>query len=513
MEVSKILVELNDVSVRIGNATILSHLTWHLRSGENWAVLGGNGAGKTTFLSLVRGDIWPAPGCGRRIYRLNGQARETPIGFREQTGLASSELLDVYRTMGWNVSGAEAVCSGFQGTPLLSEKPDGATLERASEVLAELGIEELRDRRILTMSQGEAKKVLIARALVQHPRFLFLDEIFTGLDVCSRDLLTKLLERVAERGAQILWSAHHAREIPDSVTHVLTLQSGRIMEQGRIADVSTRVISKSKSEPKGTIGGPLESEVPETRSEFLVWMKDVDVFQGGTRILHQIDWTVGTRENWALLGKNGSGKTTLLKLIIGELWPLWGGKIRRFGRDDPQSLWEIRKRISLVTPDLQAMHATSQTGLEMVVSGFYGSVGLFDEPTQSQIAGARSWFQLLRVPWMENREVRTLSYGQIRMLLIMRAVVTRPKILLLDEPLSGLDEDARGKVLSTIEEFASADTSVIYVSHRYDELFSTLTHVAVLEQGKMIFQGTRQQWQSISLAESRSSSVASAESL
>jgi molybdate transport system ATP-binding protein len=500
MEASRIVVELDDVSVRIGKATILSHLTWLFRSGENWGVLGGNGAGKTTFLSLVRGDIWPAPGCGRRIYRLNGQANETPIGFREQTGLASSELLDMYRTMAWNVSGLEAVCSGFQGTPLLSERLDEARLKRVANVLATLGIEELADRGILSMSQGEAKKVLIARAMVQHPRFLLLDEIYTGLDAHSRDMVMRLLERVTEQGTQILWAAHDAKEIPASVTHVLTLQSGRIMEQGRISDMSTGVITQSKSKPKVTLGRPLDSKWQEKRSEFLVRMEDVDVFQGGRRILEHIDWTVETGQNWALLGKNGSGKTTLLKLIIGELRPLWGGKMRRFGRDDPQNLWEIRKRISIVSPDLQAVHSSKQTGLDMVVSGFYGSVGLFDEPTQSQIMSARSWFQLLGITWMENREVRTLSYGQIRMLLVMRAVVTGPKILLLDEPLSGLDEDARNKVLSIIEEFASAGTSVIYVSHRYNELFSALNHVAVVEKGRMVFQGTRKQWQSVSLA-------------
>ncbi|MGO9567012.1 MAG: ATP-binding cassette domain-containing protein, partial [Desulfomonilaceae bacterium] len=299
MEASRILVELNDVSVRIGNTTILSHLTWLFRSDENWGVLGGNGAGKTTFLSLVRGDIWPAPGCGRRIYRLNGQAKETPIGFREHTGLASSELLDLYRTMGWNVSGLEAVCSGFQGTPLLSEKPDGARLDRASNVLATLGIEELADRHILTMSQGEAKKVLIARAMVQQPRFLFMDEIYTGLDARSRDMVMELLERVAEQGTRILWSAHDTKEIPASVTHVLTLQSGRIMEQGRGSDMSTGAIARSKRKPKVTLGRTLESKPRETSNESLVRMEDVDVFQGGMRILEQINWTVGTRQNWA----------------------------------------------------------------------------------------------------------------------------------------------------------------------------------------------------------------------
>jgi molybdate transport system ATP-binding protein len=500
MKASKTLVELNDVSVRIGKATILSNITWRFRSGENWAVLGGNGAGKTTFLSLVRGDIWPAPDGGRRIYRMNGQATETPIGFREQTRLASSELLDLYRTREWNLSGLETVCSGFQDTPLVSGQPEKDGLERANDVMATLGIEELSGRRILTMSQGEAKKILIARAMIQNPRFLFLDEIYTGLDARSKETVMGLIQRVIEQGTQILYAAHNAKEIPAGVTHVLILRSGTIVEQGGVSDTSIGAPARPKGKPKVEPGEITEPRPQKTLREPLVQMKDVDVFQGGAKILEQINWTVETGQNWALLGKNGSGKTTLLKLIVGELRPVWGGKIRRFGRDGTQTLWEIRKRISLVTPDLQAMHVSGQTGLEMVVSGFYGSVGLFDEPTRSQMESARSWFGLLDLTWMENREVRTLSYGQVRMLLVMRAVVSRPRILLLDEPLSGLDEDASGKVVSIIEEFACADTSVIYVSHVKSELFSVLNHVAALENGRMIFQGTRNQWQSTGLS-------------
>ncbi|MGB6066541.1 MAG: ATP-binding cassette domain-containing protein [Desulfomonilaceae bacterium] len=500
MEASKILVELNDVSVRIGQATILSHLTWLCRVGENWAVLGGNASGKSTFLSLIRGDIWPAPGAGQRIYRTNGQAAETPIGFRENTGLVSSELLDVYRTMGWNLTGLEVVSSGLQDAPILSGNLDEAVLKRASEVMATLRIEELADRRLLTMSQGEAKKILIARAMVQSPSFLFLDEIFAGLDARSKDMMMELLQRVIDQGTQILCAAYDVNEIPAGITHALVLQSGKMLDQGRISDVSAGSIAKSKNKPRVALVRTFEPEAQKMSSESLVQVEEVDVFQGGTKILEQINWTIGTGQNWALLGKNGSGKTTLLKLIAGELRPVWGGKIRRFGRNDSQSLWEIRNRISLVTPDFQAMHASGQTGLDMVLSGFYGSVGLFDEPTQSQVESARSWFQLLGADQLENREVRTLSYGQIRILLVMRAVVNRPRILLLDEPLSGLDDDARDKILSIVEEFARGDTCVIYVSHRQDELFSGLTHVAALENGRMMFQGTRKEWQRESLA-------------
>jgi molybdate transport system ATP-binding protein len=498
MEGAKILVELNDVSVRFGKSTVLSNVTWLFRAGESWGVMGGNGAGKTTFLSLVRGDIWPAPSGGRRIYRLNGHAQESPIGFREQTGLASSDLLDLYRNMRWNLTGHEAVCTGFMGTPLPTERIDETKLERVADVLETLGIEELADRHILSMSQGEAKKILIARAMVAKPRFLFLDEINTGLDAGSREMLTSMLERVAEQGTQILCAAHNVEEMPASITHVVSFQSGRIVQQGRVSEMGGNGTAHSKSKSKAALGRILESQPLKQSPESLIHVEKVDVFQGGTRILEGIDWNVEAGQNWALLGKNGSGKTTLLKLIIRELRPLWGGTILRFGRNDPETMWEIRKRISLVSPDMQATYATEQTGLDMVVSGFYGSVGLFYEPTESQVMSARSWFQLLGVESLEDREVRNLSYGQIRILLIMRAVVNGPRLLLLDEPLSGLDDDVRGKVMTIIEEIALTGTSVIYVSHRSNELFSALTHVAVLEKGKMVFQGTTKKWQSTS---------------
>ncbi len=170
MATPEVLVELIDVSVRIGNSAVLSGVNWSLNAEENWAVLGGNGAGKTTFLNLIRGDVWPAPEHGRRLYHVNGTTKESPIGFRERTGLVSPELLDRYRREGWNLSGLEVVCTGFQGSPLLYDKPTRGQLGRCHEVLSSLGLEELADRRILSMSHGEAKKILIARSLCTDPR-------------------------------------------------------------------------------------------------------------------------------------------------------------------------------------------------------------------------------------------------------------------------------------------------------------------------------------------------------
>ena len=493
MESADVLVELIDVSVRIGKAVILSQLNWRLRSNENWAVLGGNGAGKTTFLSLVRGDIWPTPGGGRRFYRLNGTRHEGPVGFRENTGTVSSELLDRYRTSGWNLTGTEVVCTGFRGTLLLYEKPDKVKLDRASEMLALLGLDQLADRRLPTMSLGEAKKILIARAMVQKPRLLFLDEISAGLDRASKATVLGFIQRIAEQGIQIICSAHDAEDVPIAVTHALTLRSGRIVKQGRIAEVSF-MSGKSKIKAKFTFDGILEPSRQVKRTEPLLQIENADVYRDGKRILQQITWNMKPGQNWVVLGRNGSGKTTLLKLIVGDLRPLWGGTIERFVPDNLSTIWEIRQQISLVTPDQQAGHISRQTGLDMVVSGFYGSVGLHQEPTQEQIASARSWFQVLGVEPLENREVRTLSYGQVRMLLIIRAIVTAPKILLLDEPLSGLDAQATDGVLAIIEKLIETGASVIYVTHDDKELFPFFTHVAVLENGRMVFQGAKEQW-------------------
>lgn len=501
MSSSSLLIELKDVSVKVGNVTILSHLTWTLRTGENWAVLGNNGAGKTTFLRLVRGDMWPAAGCGRRFYHMNGRIQEGPIGFREHSGLVSPDLLDLYRTMEWDLCGLDVVYTGFEGTPLISGKRDEARMEQARDIMAVLNITHLSDTRIRGMSQGEAKKVLIARAMVKNPAFLFLDELDSGLDSRSHGTVMELVQAVVDRGTHVLIATHGNGSVPPFVTHVVRLEAGRIDGQGPVSfqaeepHVAPRISARS-STPQVLLKPAKENPCGET----LIHIENADVVRQGKRIVRGITWTVKAGQNWALLGENGSGKTTLLKLLVGDLRPVWGGKVSRFGKDDLQSIWETRQRVSLVTPDLQAAHASSQTGMRMVLSGFFGSVGLVDTPTEEQASIARSWFQRLGLQRLENREVRTLSYGQMRALLVLRAVVTNPTILLLDEVLSGLDDRARTHVTTIVEEFTSPERAVIYVTHDEREISALFDHVAVMKGGSMIFRGPKEHWEEGTLA-------------
>ncbi|MBI5252577.1 MAG: ATP-binding cassette domain-containing protein [Desulfomonile tiedjei] len=495
METDKMLIQLDDVSVKIANAVILSGINWVLRSNESWAVLGGNGAGKTTFLSLVRGDIWPDPTHGKRLYCDNGSVHESPMSFRQTTGIVSPELLDRYRKERWNLSGLEVVCTGFRGTPLLYEEATAIQLDQAHQTLTLLGLEELSDRRILGMSYGEAKKVLIARAIVHKPRILFLDELDAGLDPASRKAVMATIERSASLGAQVICAAHDVEQVPSVVTRVLVLSSGRVTGQGSIEEVSSEIRNASKLKPKRILDLNHNPEKQPAHGEPIVQIENADVCRGRKRVLKQISWTVRAGENWAVLGRNGSGKSSLLKLIAGDLRPVWGGTVRRFGQGNPKSLWEIRRLIGFVTPDLQYMHVFNQSGLEMVLSGFYGSTGLPEKPTHELAAAAQYWFGLLGIPELQGREVRTLSHGQIRILMILRAVISDPKILLLDEPMSGLDAAARSDLLSVIENLIGMGKTMIYVSHRQLEVLPSITHVAVLEKGQMVFQGPKSEWQ------------------
>ena len=207
------LVEFRGVSVRYGRKEALEDLTWSLEPGRNWAVLGANGSGKSTLLKLIRGDIMPFPGRGRWAYWARGAAQRSPIGFRERTRLVSSDLLDAYRRNGWNLSCLEVVLSGFEDTVYLQDKPTPERIAAAEEALERAGLARLSEAGMATLSQGQAKRVLLTRALMARPELLLLDELCEGLDSASRKALLEQVQEEAEEGVQVVQAVHRLEEL------------------------------------------------------------------------------------------------------------------------------------------------------------------------------------------------------------------------------------------------------------------------------------------------------------
>ena len=485
-------VHLLDAGVTREGRALLRGLRFDLLPGEHWAVLGANGAGKSTFLRLVRGDM--APDDPRtRLYRLDGEGQSGPIGLRQRMALVSAALQDFYVTSESGATALEVVLAGFFDAPLLYEEPDPELRQRALAALKDLDAMDLAGRPMRTLSQGQARRVLLVRALVTEPDILLLDEFLDGLDAASRAATLELLERAGER-ATLLCAAHRVEDLPGCVQRALVLDQGRVRDQGPAAEVLARYAAAGEAaEPQRW---PLTPSRP--REEVLLRIQDADVDLDGIRALSGISWEVRAGENWAVLGKNGAGKSTLLRLVLGLEHPsaLDGppGTVERFGDGGESGILAARSRMALVSPALQAGYAYDLPAQEVVWSGFTGSIGLWDEPSAEERRRAAAVLEFFGLTRLAGRRLRSLSYGQQRRVFLARALVAAPDLLLLDEPFSGLDAVSRREARALLERLAASGQRFLLVTHRPADMPAAVNRVLVLESGRTVFSGTREEY-------------------
>lgn len=493
------LIRLDGVDVAIEGTTILRDLRWSLRAGENWAVLGGNGSGKSTFLKLLRGELAPAPGSfGRRVYAFDGDEQITAVGVKEKIALVSPEMQTRYLTQEWSLRAREVIHSGFTAGEYAPRRLDAVQKAKAREVIELLGIDRLLRRSVQELSTGELRKVLIARALVGSPRVLVCDEVCDGLDAASRASLLSALERAARGGTQLLLTTHRSEELIPAITHKLVLLDGRIVESGsRPAQPRGQVATGSRRrEEAGQLTFPKASASLARRlreSQPLIQIEQADVFLNERRVLWNINLAIKPGEHWAVLGPNGAGKSTLLKLIVGDLHPAWGGRVRRFEFTPQNTIWEVKRRIGIVSPELQSNYRDDVTGLEAIASGFTSSIGVMVKPAREQIAEAARLVERLGLQKLARRSVLAMSYGEVRHILLARALVHRPDLLICDEPFDGLDAVGRGQIAALLEAAAASRTTLVLVTHHAGDLPACLTHVIELNAGRVVFQGALEQ--------------------
>ncbi len=496
-----LLVSIEDVDVRLWGAAILSGVSFQLREGESWAILGANGAGKSTFLRLLRGDVWPHPESrGERRYHFGADgapadASESPIGARERMALVSAEAQDAYQRRDWNVRVEDVVRSGFRGGIWVTEPLSADQERRADEAMELLGIGALRRHSLLEVSTGEARKALLARALAPGPRVLLLDEFCNGLDAPSRRALLAVVSDIARRGTAIVFATHRLDEIVPEVTHAAILERGRIAKQGgreeilpRWAGASATPTATATMRPTATTTStPVAT--PTAHDGVLIAIESADVLIDGQRVLRDLDWRMQRDENWVVRGRNGAGKSTFLRLLAGEEHAAPGGRILRLDMGERPGLFEVRARIALVGPKLQADHRLETTGEAVVLSGFFGSIGLPEEPTPAQEAAARRWMSRLGIEHLAERGIQEISYGELRRLLLARALVIDPEVVLLDEPFNGLDPRSRGEMMELAEDLCRSGTRIVLVTHHDGEVIPSVNREMELAQGRIAYQG------------------------
>ena len=224
---------------------------------------------------------------------------------------------------------------------------------------------------------------------------------------------------------------------------------------------------------------------------WLINIHKANVFLNGKQVLNSINWTMKNNENWAVVGVNGAGKSSFMKLIFGELIPIYGGRVRWFGSKEHRPLSDIRKRIGFVSAEYQEEYSPNTLGRDVVVSGFFSSIGLYRRANSKQKKTATNWMEFLGIQDLCNEPISRISYGEARRLLLARALVNHPQLLILDEPCSGLDIPTRERFLETLKKLAKSKTKMIYVTHHIDEILPLTTHVLFLKNRTILSQGRK----------------------
>jgi len=366
---------------------------------------------------------------------------------------------------------AEVVATGLKGDDLLHEQPTAAQWCRVRSALGDVGLAGLAGRRFLTLSHGQRRRVLLARALVGRPDVLLLDEALNGLDAASRRAFLRSLRHAG--GQRLAWilTTHRLAERPRGITHVAHIQAGRlVVEEGAARDRPAPGVGRRMGR-RATGGVVAEAASTRPGKAPLLRLEHASVYRDERRALGPIDWTLGDGEHWHVSGANGAGKSTMIGLLYGDLAPAAGGRIvrRGFARGTPIAEW--KRDVGIVSPELQSRYAaTACTAEQIVISGLYSSIGLVERPTAAERSAARRWLDRVGLRGLGSRRARELSYGQLRRALVARALIAKRRLLLLDEPFDGLDAHARQMVAAEVAEAVGRGTQLVIATHHREDV-------------------------------------------
>jgi molybdate transport system ATP-binding protein len=478
------LIELTDCSVLFDTHPALEAVNFALRSGERWALIGPNGSGKTQLLKMLRGDVWPTPTeRERRIYRFDGEESAQPAGLKDRIAYVGPERQDKYSRYGWDFTVQVVVTTGLFDEDIPLTKPTRAQQAKVERILKRFGLWGLRQRRLLTLSYGQRRLALVARAFASAAPVLLLDEVFNGLDTATREKLRRALEAPRSGHTWVL-TTHRPKELPRNLTHVAYIEAGRIVRQGRVHEVPTHSPRK-----RATRVAPKTALKPARRrpgaDAWLLKLHRVALFRDYKPVIRSFDWTLARGEHWAILGANGSGKSTLLTLLYGDMHPALGGTVERAGAPAGTRIEEWKRRVGWVSPDMHAEHTFAKSIEEIVISGRYASVGLNQQATAQDRKLARKWLAFFGIEHLRERGPRQVSYGQMRLALFARAMMTEPELLLLDEPCTGLDGDVREAVLAVLERLAEAGTQIVMAVHDPEDIIPSVRQVLRIRKGRV----------------------------
>lgn len=423
------------------------------------ALVGNNGSGKSLFAKIVE------RGWNYRTNRITSpDGRKPRIKYIEFNDVHSW----IGNSVGYYQQRYEAAMNDDVPT-VLEIMGEDFTSQLLRDMFERFNLRGVESKKVNFLSSGELRKILIINALRSLPELLILDNPYIGLDNPSRKILNEALKDLKESGISIMLVLSDENEIPACNDHIVYACNLRISSE-KILD---------KKAPLQMSVSPFTEHPGTDKSEILV-LEGCSVNYGNIRVLDNLSWKVMSGEKWSLSGPNGSGKSTLLSLIYADNPKCYSNNLSLFGRrrGTGESIWDIKKRIGYVSPEMQLHFHGDGTIRQIVASGLNDTVGLFVRPTEQQMEKADKWLRYFGASDLSEKRYRILSSGERQLVLIVRAMIKEPDLLILDEPMHALDPVNRKMVGKAIDDFLGSrpSSAFIMVTHNQEELPGTITN-------------------------------------
>ena len=474
------LIHLGNAGVELNHQVLLERINLEICQGDVLHFIGANGSGKSTLLKLLSGDYWHSS--GTRTYYFTNPPRSSPIGAKQHIALVSPELQERYQRLNHDRSALEVLQTGFTQTDFLYARLEPAQDIAVLEAAKRFKIMAFLEQPFNQLSKGQMRQVLLTRALLCMPKLLLLDEFFSGIESKSKERLHSIIRFFIAKGGTLIYTTHrqekpfaiHEKRLllenkticsynPKEKIQSIPSKQARVKKQGEIL-ISIQNANLYLGEPKDDATAP-----------------DGHALSAKKLILEDIHFTLYRHQHWLITGHNGAGKSTFARLLRGDTSAAHGSQITWFGSSQTP-MWERQARIALVSSDIQAWHRVDATGFEIVASGFSGGIGWHKPLTPVETSRVKDLLIQFKIGDLASRNALHTSQGELRKLLLARALVTNPEIIILDEAFDYLDYASRQLIWTVL---TKQNATLLIIAHREEDKPPFATRHLRLEKGRI----------------------------